>query len=158
MKVLASVFVLLSGVSSLFAQSKPPALMPGLGQHHHMISTKSPKAQRFFDQGRTLVSAFNHEEAGRSFRRASELDPQSAMGFWGVALAIGPCIKCHIADAPAPIRLELPYRAESARAMPLFLSSLKAAHPVNAPIAPFHVAIQRIVLLLDEAVDAPLSG
>ena len=41
--------------------------------------------------------------------------------------------------------------------MPLFLSSLKAAHPVNAPIAPFHVAIQRIVLLLDEAVDAAIE-
>ena len=70
--------------------------MPGLGQHHHAISTKNPEAQRFFEQGLTLVFAFNHEEAARSFRRASELDPQSAMAFWGVALALGPCINLDV--------------------------------------------------------------
>jgi tetratricopeptide (TPR) repeat protein len=90
------VFVLVAGVCSLFAQSRPPALMPGLGQHHHTISTKSPEAQRFFDQGLTLVFAFNHEEAARAFRRASELDPQSAMAFWGLALALGPCINLDV--------------------------------------------------------------
>jgi tetratricopeptide (TPR) repeat protein len=90
--------VLVAGVS-LFAQSKPPALMSGLGQHHHTISTKSPEAQRFFDQGLTLVFAFNHEEAARAFRRASELDPQSAMAFWGLALALGPCINLDV-DPP----------------------------------------------------------
>jgi tetratricopeptide (TPR) repeat protein len=73
--------------------------MAGLGDHHHAISTKSSEAQRFFDQGLTLVFAFNHEEAARSFRRASELDPQSAMAFWGVALALGPCINLDV-DLP----------------------------------------------------------
>src|SRR5229473_716276 len=91
--------VLVVGICSLFAQSKPPALIPGLGQHHHTISTKSPEAQRFFDQGLTLVFAFNHEEAARAFRRASELDPQSAMPFWGLALALGPCINLDV-DPP----------------------------------------------------------
>jgi tetratricopeptide (TPR) repeat protein len=93
------VFVLVAGVCSLFAQSKPPALILDLGQHHHTISTKSPEAQRFFDQGLILVFAFNHEEAARSFRRASELDPQSAMPFWGLALALGPCINLDV-DPP----------------------------------------------------------
>ena len=91
--------VLVAGVCSLFAQSASPALMPGLGQHHHTISTKSPEAQRFFDQGLTLVFAFNHEEAARAFRRSSELDPQSAMAFWGLALALGPCINLDV-DPP----------------------------------------------------------
>ncbi len=99
MKVPALPFVVLAGLCSLFAQSKPPVLMPGLGQHHHTISTKSAEAQRFFDQGLTLVFAFNHEEAARAFRRASELDPQSAMAFWGIALALGPCINLDV-DAP----------------------------------------------------------
>jgi tetratricopeptide (TPR) repeat protein len=99
MKRAASVFVLLAGVCSLLAQSKPPALMSGMGQHHHSISTKSAEAQRFFDQGLTLVFAFNHEEATRSFRRAAELDPQSAMAYWGVALALGPCINLDV-DPP----------------------------------------------------------
>jgi tetratricopeptide (TPR) repeat protein len=99
MKLAASVPVFLAGVCSLLAQSKPPALMPGLGQHHHSISTKSSEAQRFFDQGLTLVFAFNHEEAARSFRRSAELDPQSAMAYWGVALALGPCINLNV-DPP----------------------------------------------------------
>ena len=75
MKLLVSVFVLFVGVCSLFAQSKPSAMGPGLGQHHHRISTKNAEAQRFFDQGLTLVFAFNHEEAARAFWRASELRP-----------------------------------------------------------------------------------
>ena len=99
MRFLAPVPVLLATFCSLFAQSKPAALIPGMGQHHHSISTKSPEAQRFFEQGLTLVFAFNHEEAVRSFRRAAELDPQSAMPYWGVALALGPCINLDV-DPP----------------------------------------------------------
>src|SRR5882762_11101232 len=99
MKLTAPVSVFLAGVCSLFAQSKPTVLIPGMGQHHHSISTKSPEAQRFFDQGLTLVFAFNHEEAARAFRRASELDPHSAMPFWGLALALGPCINLDVDPA-----------------------------------------------------------
>jgi len=73
-----------------------------MGQHHHSISTKSGEAQRFFDQGLTLVFAFNHEEAAHSFRRAAELDPQSAMAYWGIALALGPCINLDV-DPPREI-------------------------------------------------------
>jgi tetratricopeptide (TPR) repeat protein len=73
--------------------------MSGLGQHHHTISTSNPEAQRFFDQGLTLVFGFNHEEASRAFQRAAELDPQSAMAFWGIALALGPCINLDV-DPP----------------------------------------------------------
>lgn len=68
------------------------ALMTGLGRHHHAISTNSPEAQKFFDQGLNLVFAFNYEDALQSFRRAAELDPQSAMAQWGIALALGPNI------------------------------------------------------------------
>src|SRR5215471_16844260 len=99
MKPLALACVLFAHVYSVIAQSKSTALMQGLGQHHHAISTKIPEAQRFFDQGLTLVFGFNHEEAARSFRRVSELDPQSAMAFWGVALALGPCINLDV-DPP----------------------------------------------------------
>src|ERR1700758_3414533 len=100
MKLLALAFAFLAGVYSSFAQSDSAVLLPGLGKHHHTISTKNPEAQRFFDQGLTLVFGFNHEEAARSFRRASELDPQSAMAFWGVALALGPCINLLDVDPP----------------------------------------------------------
>src|SRR5579864_9085133 len=91
--------LLLANVCSLSAQSKSTVFMTGLGQHHHAISTKNSEAQLFFDQGLTLVFAFNHEEGARAFRRASELDPQSAIAFWGIALALGPCINLDV-DPP----------------------------------------------------------
>jgi hypothetical protein len=65
-------------------------ILPGLGNWHHPITTKSAEAQAFFDQGLTLVYAFNFDEAKRSFQRASQLDPTAAMPYWGLALAFGP--------------------------------------------------------------------
>jgi tetratricopeptide (TPR) repeat protein len=77
------------------AMPKPPAakkaaLMNGLGDLHHPVSTSNPEAQKFFDQGLRLIFAFNHEEAAGSFERAAELDPKLAMAYWGVAEAVGP--------------------------------------------------------------------
>ena len=74
--------------------SVPPAvtdgLFEGMGPHHREITTDSPEAQAFFDQGLTWMFAFNHAEAIRSFLRAAELDPDCAMAWWGVSLAAGP--------------------------------------------------------------------
>jgi tetratricopeptide (TPR) repeat protein len=65
-------------------------IIHGMGNWHHPIATKSAEAQAFFDQGLTFVYAFNFDEAVRSFKRASQLDPTAAMPYWGVALAVGP--------------------------------------------------------------------
>ncbi len=62
----------------------------GLGELHHTVSTTNAEAQSFFNQGLKLIYAFNHEESAKAFRRAAELDPNLAMAYWGVALAIGP--------------------------------------------------------------------
>jgi tetratricopeptide (TPR) repeat protein len=56
------------------------------------VTTTSPVAQRYFDQGLAFVYGFNHDEAIRSFAQAAEIDPQCAMAHWGVALANGPHI------------------------------------------------------------------
>jgi tetratricopeptide (TPR) repeat protein len=72
------------------AQSHAVVLVTGLGDLHHPVSTKSPQAQQFFDQGLRFIYAFNHDEAARSFQHAAELDPKLAMAFWGVAEAVGP--------------------------------------------------------------------
>lgn len=99
MKLFVVAFLALAAGDSAGTQSKSPALLSGLGQHHHAISTKNSEAQQFFDQGLTLVFGFNHEEAARSFRHAAELDPKSAMVYWGIALALGPCINLDV-DPP----------------------------------------------------------
>jgi tetratricopeptide (TPR) repeat protein len=69
---------------------KPAELLEGLGTHTHFIQTKSGAAQEFFNQGLALIFGFNHDEAARLFARAAELDPQSPMPHWGIALALGP--------------------------------------------------------------------
>ena len=71
-------------------QAKPATLMSGYGDLHHPVSTSNPQAQQFFDQGLRQIYAFNHDEAARSFRRATELDPRLAIAYWGVAEAVGP--------------------------------------------------------------------
>ena len=73
-------------------QDDAPPLFDNLGSHHHPITTTSEQAQRYFDQGLRLVYAFNHEEAIRSFEAAIQQDPQAAMPYWGIALALGPNI------------------------------------------------------------------
>src|SRR5216684_8008940 len=75
---------------------KPVTLDPGLGHVHWPVSTKNAEAQRFFDQGMKYVYGFNHESAARSFQRATELDPDLAMGYWGAALALGPNINMDV--------------------------------------------------------------
>jgi tetratricopeptide (TPR) repeat protein len=75
---------------SMAAASRPVTLVTGLGDLHHPVSTSNPQAQQFFDQGLRFIYAFNHDEAARSFQKASELDPKLAMAWWGVAEAIGP--------------------------------------------------------------------
>lgn len=60
--------------------------------HHLALSTRSPEAQRRFDQGLTLYWCFDREGARRAFAQAAELDPGCALIQWGLALAEGPCI------------------------------------------------------------------
>ncbi len=67
----------------------PPVLYDSLGTYAYQITTASPGAQRWFDQGLRLVYAFNHHEAQRAFREAARLDPRCAMCFWGIAITEG---------------------------------------------------------------------
>ena len=75
---------------SAHQQAKPATLMSGYGDLHHPVSTSNPQAQQFFDQGLRQIYAFNHNEAARSFQRATELDPKLGIAYWGVAEAVGP--------------------------------------------------------------------
>jgi tetratricopeptide (TPR) repeat protein len=78
------------------APERSATLIAGLGAVRHPVSTKNTEAQRFFDQGLALIYGFNHDEAVRSFKRAAELDPQLAMAWWGIALALGPNINLDV--------------------------------------------------------------
>jgi len=62
----------------------------GLGAHTRTITTSSPEAQAYFNQGLAWMYAFNHDEAIRSYARAAEIDPECAMAWWGIAVCEGP--------------------------------------------------------------------
>lgn len=79
----------------------PEPLFSGLGKHSRKITTKSPKAQRYFDQGLAFLYGFNHAAAIRSFQEAARLDPECAMAHWGVAVASGPHINFPLVPPPA---------------------------------------------------------
>ncbi|WP_209427059.1 hypothetical protein [Pararhodobacter sp. SW119] len=76
-------------------------LFEGLGDHRFAISTVSPEAQAYFDQGLIFTYGFNHFEAVRSFEEAVRHDPDCAMCHWGVALALGPHINAPMDPAAA---------------------------------------------------------
>ncbi|RPI17581.1 MAG: hypothetical protein EHM58_08680 [Ignavibacteriae bacterium] len=69
---------------------KTAVLIPGMGNFNHTVSTKNTEAQKFFNQGFTLLYGFNHNEAINSFNRVIELDSKLAMAYWGIAFALGP--------------------------------------------------------------------
>lgn len=65
-------------------------LLGDLGEVKRVVTTRSPEAQAFFDQGLALTYGFNHDEAARSFAHAGALDTSCALCFWGAAYTLGP--------------------------------------------------------------------
>src|ERR1700736_5051297 len=66
------------------------------GRVHHPVTTNNSEAQDFFDQGLSLIYAFNHDAAYWSFQKAAQLDSSLAMAYWGMALSLGQNINIDI--------------------------------------------------------------
>jgi peroxiredoxin len=62
-------------------------LMPGMAKIKFPVTTKSPEAQQFIEQGVCQLHGFWYFESERSFRQAAALDPDCAMAYWGMALS-----------------------------------------------------------------------
>ena len=63
-----------------------------LGSYHMAVTTRSPVAQQYFDQGLRLTYGFNHDEAIKSYTEGIREDSTCAMCWWGIAYALGPNI------------------------------------------------------------------
>lgn len=120
---LAGVSALLQGCSE--APANPPAIdlapvgatmLEGLGDYSRPVSIRHPDVQRWFDQGLALTYGFNHDAAERSFLRATELDPECAMCWWGAALVLGPHVNAGMDPAYALAAWDRLQRAEAAAA------------------------------------------
>jgi tetratricopeptide (TPR) repeat protein len=109
-----------------------------LGTHHFAISTRTPLAQRYFDQGLAEAYAFNHAKAIRDFAYAARLDPQCAICSWGVALAHGP-------------NINLPMDTDAAKAAWVALQEAQARAPHASPLEQDLIA----ALAARYAADAP---
>src|SRR5947207_7997108 len=79
------------------------SIFKGLGQYSRKITTSSPKARRYFNQGLGFYHGFNHGAAIRAFKETSRIDPKCAMAHWGIALANGPHINFPMVPPPAAV-------------------------------------------------------
>ena len=77
-------------VSSPAEAALGATLLQGLGDHDFPVTSDHPEVQRWFNQGLMLTYGFNHDAAERAFLKATQLDPECAMCWWGAALVLGP--------------------------------------------------------------------
>jgi tetratricopeptide (TPR) repeat protein len=66
--------------------------LKGWGRYRLPISAASDSAQFYFNQGLSMYYAFHSIEAIASFTKATQIDPNCAMAWYGKALAMGPTI------------------------------------------------------------------
>ena len=81
---------------------EPMPLYPVLGNFTRKISTTSPEAQAFFDQGVKLIYAFTLQNAARSFKEAQKRDPNCAMCWFGEAWSWGAYLNGTMSPANSP--------------------------------------------------------
>ena len=121
MSVMSVISVLLSllglapiGPSDPAVAKKPLApVLGGLGTWSLPVTTSSPRAQQFFDQGLRLSYGFNHAEAIRAFQEAGRLDRSMAMAAWGEAFALGPNINAPLTEESQKQAYEAIQRAKT---------------------------------------------
>lgn len=70
--------------------SRPVALRGGIGIYHEKVSTSSPMAQKFYDQGVAYLHSYVWIEAARAFHQALRSDPKMAMAYLGLSYAYSP--------------------------------------------------------------------
>ena len=64
---------------------RPVPLRPAIGNTHEAVTTSSPEAQAFYDQGMNYLHGYVWIEAARSFRQALRLDPRLVMAWLGLS-------------------------------------------------------------------------
>lgn len=98
---------------SIVVEGQIAPRLQNLGDHKFPVTTGSDRAQLFINQGMNLLYGFNHMEANRSFKEAARLDPNCAMAYWGMAMALGPNINMPMSPDSEPVAFELTQKARS---------------------------------------------
>ncbi|KTD47279.1 Tetratricopeptide repeat protein [Legionella rubrilucens] len=113
-------------------------LFDNLGTFHHKIETKNLMAQRYFNQGLVLLYSFEFGESIRAFQAAVKIDPNCAMCYWGLALALGsktdmPLNGYELKDAKAAIYTAMEKVDKGNFAEKLYISALSQRYTDSSP-------------------------
>lgn len=113
-------------------------LLPGLGNHSFAVTSTNADVQKWFDQGLALAYGFNHDASERSFLRATELDPNCAMCWWGAALVLGPHVNAPMdpgnnAKAWVRIAKAVELSAGASEREQAFIAALATRYAENPP-------------------------
>lgn len=76
----------------------PPKLFDGLGMLSHKVTTNSPEAQAYYEQGLRCFHAYvmpgnRPNGAAQCFQHAATLDPDCAMAYWGLSFCTTEAMK-----------------------------------------------------------------
>lgn len=116
-----------------------------LGSYHRAITTASPEAQLWFDRGLLWCYGFNHEEAITCFKKATEIDPNGAIAYWGIAYASGPNynkaweafteadLSQSLAQAQAATQMALAHLGGASEVEQALIRTLLHRYPSNTP-------------------------
>lgn len=104
LKITCCFFIILSAFFSAYAQQRPgaccrashfnidnlppPIVITGIGNSSLKITTDSHLAQKYFNQGLSLLHCFWEFEAYRAFKEVARIDPKCAMAYWGMHAAL----------------------------------------------------------------------
>src|SRR5262252_1014262 len=101
---------------------RPVPLRQGIGRVHEVVTTVSPQAQAFYDQGLAYLHSFVWIEAARSFRQALRIDPKLTLAHLGLTIAYvelnaAPAARASLARAQALASTDHDRRHVAARAL-----------------------------------------
>jgi len=128
---------------------RPVALRTGIGRTHEAVTTSSPEARAFHDQGLSYLHSYVWIEAARSFNQALRLDPKLALSWVGLSRAYsgledGPAARAGLQQARA---LSAGVSEKERRKIELRALQLDAVEDVLNPVK--HAEYKRA---LDEAL------
>ena len=86
-------------------------LLNGWGSYRMRITATTDSATLYFQQGINLYYGFHIIEALASFEKSVQLDSNFAMGYWGIALSLGPNIN-DFGYSASPAALTAMYKAK----------------------------------------------
>lgn len=132
-------------------------LFSGIGKLHFPVSTGNTLVQQYFNQGLTLMYAFNHGEAARSFKTALSIDSTCAMLHWGIVMALGPNYNAgldpgSLATINASLRLAMQYSKNAGEKERGLIAAVAKRYPQEPPadMAPFNAAYAAAMKQLHE--------